>query len=492
MLSIRRSFHVVALLILTLVASLSAARGEDALTRLPVPADLAERDEWVGIYIQGKKCGYGHATRRRASEDGSWVTTFQLQIDLTSFGQQTTLETSGRSEYAGVAPHALLRATHTTSQSGQAQRVELERKDGAYAATITAAGTSRELKLASVDYTLGDEIAPELWCLQGPEVGATIRARTFDVGDLEADVSTYTVLSNDTAVAGGVKIAYRTLKMTKENDGSEGTARVDAHGNVLSMTLGSFAEVRLEPEDVAKQTEVSSDLFVLGMVRIDKPIGDAPNVRELVVEVSGDDGRALTDGPHQRVHRDEKTGVVTLSLGKAHSVAEKPTEAEIAEALAETVEYPLRNPRVVALAKEAVGDAKTDREKVKRLVAFVSRFVEDAISADSPTVEHLLAKKKGDCTEHALLFTALARAAGVPTREAGGLMYVGDEIRAFGGHAWNEVVLDGEWVAVDATWDQLEVDATHVRLGAGRKSTGQWLKTFGKLSFELRTVKLKD
>ena len=34
----------------------------------------------------------------------------------------------------------------------------------------------------------------------------------------------------------------------------------------------------------------------------------------------------------------------------------------------------------------------------------------------------------------------------------------------FGFHLWNEVYVNRRWVAVDATYDQTEVDAVHIKL----------------------------
>ena len=62
-----------------------------------------------------------------------------------------------------------------------------------------------------------------------------------------------------------------------------------------------------------------------------------------------------------------------------------------------------------------------------------------------------------------MLFVALCRAEGVPAREVSGLMYAGDQLGAFGGHAWAEVALDGRWVSADPTWNQFPVDATHIK-----------------------------
>ena len=73
----------------------------------------------------------------------------------------------------------------------------------------------------------------------------------------------------------------------------------------------------------------------------------------------------------------------------------------------------------------------------------------------------------GVCREYATLFAALARAAGIPTRLCGGVVYKEGELRY---HAWNECrVTDdpGGWIPFDATADGDFVDATHVKPSQG-------------------------
>jgi len=69
----------------------------------------------------------------------------------------------------------------------------------------------------------------------------------------------------------------------------------------------------------------------------------------------------------------------------------------------------------------------------------------------------------GDCNEHAVLFAALARAAGVPARIEAGLVYLKGR---FYYHAWNAVFLE-RWITVDALMDQFPADATHIRFASG-------------------------
>jgi transglutaminase-like putative cysteine protease len=63
-----------------------------------------------------------------------------------------------------------------------------------------------------------------------------------------------------------------------------------------------------------------------------------------------------------------------------------------------------------------------------------------------------------------MLYTALARAAGIPTRMAGGIVYL--EGVGFLYHAWAESDVGG-WVSVDPTFDQVGIDATHIKLVEG-------------------------
>jgi transglutaminase-like putative cysteine protease len=75
----------------------------------------------------------------------------------------------------------------------------------------------------------------------------------------------------------------------------------------------------------------------------------------------------------------------------------------------------------------------------------------------------------GDCNEHTALYVAMARALGIPSRIAVGLVSVRG---AFYYHAWPEVYLEegkgrGMWLPVDPTLNEFPADGTHVRLARG-------------------------
>jgi hypothetical protein len=76
-------------------------------------------------------------------------------------------------------------------------------------------------------------------------------------------------------------------------------------------------------------------------------------------------------------------------------------------------------------------------------------------------------RRRGVCRDYATLYTALARAAGVPTRLCAGIVYADGK---FFYHAWAESYV-GKWIAFDPTLydarDANFVDATHIKFAQG-------------------------
>jgi len=108
---------------------------------------------------------------------------------------------------------------------------------------------------------------------------------------------------------------------------------------------------------------------------------------------------------------------------------------------------------------------ENDIEKVKRLADWVYRNIEK-IPEDVFSSLDVLMKQKAECQGHALLYTALARSAGVPTRVVNGIVYV-PTYQGFLYHTWAESHAAGRWTPVDPTLGQVPADAAHVKLVEG-------------------------
>jgi hypothetical protein len=91
----------------------------------------------------------------------------------------------------------------------------------------------------------------------------------------------------------------------------------------------------------------------------------------------------------------------------------------------------------------------------QKILAWVFAYIQPDLIPQTLSTEEILTQKRGKCVEYAVLFAAIARAAGLPTRMALGERY---QDGAWVGHMWNEVWL-GEWIAVDASHNQITPDA---------------------------------
>ena len=124
---------------------------------------------------------------------------------------------------------------------------------------------------------------------------------------------------------------------------------------------------------------------------------------------------------------------------------------------------------IASAARSIVKNRQTPKEKVQAIEEWVYKNVKKVPTFSLPTARDVFAKRVGDCNEHAVLFAALARAAGIPCAIVSGMVYASD---GFYYHAWNLVHVEGAWVPVDSTFGQFPADATHIALAVGDISDG--------------------
>jgi hypothetical protein len=146
----------------------------------------------------------------------------------------------------------------------------------------------------------------------------------------------------------------------------------------------------------------------------------------------------------------------------------------------------VNDPQIVALAVRIAGNSRDPRVVAERINRWVHDSLEKAITISVPNATQVLRTRRGDCNEHTQLFTALARAVGIPTRIATGVAYVNGK---FYYHAWPEVRLR-DWVAVDPTFGQFPADAAHLRfVRGGLTRQGELLRLVGTLRIEVLDVR---
>lgn len=131
-----------------------------------------------------------------------------------------------------------------------------------------------------------------------------------------------------------------------------------------------------------------------------------------------------------------------------------------AESLAASAYVQSASPRIKEKSLEIAGQELPPMQKVRRLADWVHGNIRKRPVVGVPDAISTLKSGIGDCNEHAALFAALARSAGIPTRIAAGVAFMEN---AFFYHAWNEVCVNNTWISVDTTFGQLPADVGHLR-----------------------------
>ena len=199
------------------------------------------------------------------------------------------------------------------------------------------------------------------------------------------------------------------------------------------------------------------------MVPVDPPLPNPHQTRRVHYRVEladGDPAKIFAAGDTQSVRsldphtaeimvRSIRPGEVSPPGDAKGKIGPAPAEYTTANSVLQ-----IDDPAIQQMAKEARGAEKDPNKLAVMLEQYVHRSMSSSdLSQAFGTAAEVAKSRSGDCTEHAVLLAALARACGIPSRVAIGLVYV-ERAKAFGYHMWTEVYLDGAWVPLDATLGQ--------------------------------------
>jgi len=145
------------------------------------------------------------------------------------------------------------------------------------------------------------------------------------------------------------------------------------------------------------------------------------------------------------------------------------TPEALADALRPTPWLQSDHPRVRELAAPVRRRGITDARKMDALVRVVEQQLPEIDFAGHFPAAEALARRRGDCTESAVLLAALGRALGIPTKVASGLVYSRGAYHGtsnvFLPHSWVLAYVDGRWRSYDAALGTF--DSTHIALTIG-------------------------
>ncbi len=428
-----------------------------------LPEGLEAGELFYGVYLQGNKVGW---MRQAVRADEGVVLETDLVARVRGLGTEQKVELEERRRYAysgGLESLSFEQAAATG-----ATRVEGTAKGDVLELVLTAGGASRTAKVEIAE-SLEDVLAPLRLARTG-QPGDRAAVSRFDASVQQQIETEYRVVAREKRNIAGVETDTVKIVSKSPTLGVEETAWYDETGTVLESRIGGFFVARLEPPDVAKKLDYSQDLLIAAVVKPPAPIKNPTALEALTLDVKGFNAESMPpETPRQRVT--QKGDMVRISLSRdAAPSAKWSLGMKVPEGLKEFTEptafIQSDDPAIVEAAKRAVGDASELFTATSRLTEFVYGAIRDEYVPAYSNAKEALESGRGDCTEHAILFVALARALGIPSRVAVGVAYWPPG-GGFGWHAWAEVHAGGDWIAVDPTWNQPIADATHLKLAGG-------------------------
>ena len=456
--------------------------GSDGAPQRPVrPAanEAAGQTTWDAFFLKGAKIGYGKTVVRHIDRAGQALveTSSTNHLKIERFGQSveqdlkvSTLET----------PDGQLLEFRTELGLGATPMVTSGRIDG----TTMVVETDTQGTL-SVNHLPWSADTRGFFAVE-----QSLERQPLAPGEKRTLRMLVPVLNQ----VADVELIAGDYEMTPMLVGEQELSRVESSarlpdGNVLAETLwldrqGTPLKLRIEgigqesfrtTEKLAKTDAPGGPSIDLGsdmLVKVDPPLEHAPPdalVRYRVELTSGDPAKVFASGPTQTIRSlgPHAAELIVRSIRPGDlpvagtAAAAEPVDRQYTQA---NSVLQIDDPRIRKIATEARGDLTDPLQVAQALERYVRRTMSTVdFSQAFATAAEVAESHTGDCTEHAVLLAALARACGIPSRVAIGLVYV-EAAGGFGYHMWTEMYLDGCWVPFDATLGQGGIGAAHLKL----------------------------
>jgi transglutaminase-like putative cysteine protease len=450
-------------------------------SKAAIPKELYE-EHWMGVYFNGEKIGYAY---RKITESNDGYRVYEiLKARLRMMGVEkdmhTTMDAHIDDQFRLLSFLFSLRSDVNTEIEGKVEGKKLHVSIHAGGLTSTQTILLKEpphINLSIVQNILRD----------GLKSGDKVSIPVIDpatLGQDNQDNMELEVMGKDSIMSmGKMQDAYKIKGVFK---GIETFTWITEKGDVLreESPMG-FTLVKETKESATQPNKPSVDL--IAQVAIPFYMRLPADTMYLKVRLSGPDFKGLElDGGRQTLKGDMLE--ITRESLESRATDNPPSppfskggQGGLDEYLKETMFIQSKDPAIVSLTKDIIRDEKDKLKRTRLIYEWVYKNIKKVPVISLPMATEVLRTRQGDCNEHTTLFTALARAAGIPSRVAIGLTY---KDGFFYYHAWPEVYLN-KWVAIDPTLGQFPADASHIRLLTGDIDKQlQILAIIGKLKIE--------
>jgi hypothetical protein len=435
--------------------------------------DLPYRERWHGFVFNGEKVGFVHLKIVPMSEVRQYqiLSEAYMRIRFLGIDKQITMKSDDT-----VRPDLTLVSFHYEQKMDEKPLILDGKTTDHKLMILQMSGDEKKTTEIDIPGSLYSSSIINLYpVLQGIRTGSTYQYHVFDPQTQSIAEVTQSVIAFEESKKLSLEPSF---KIETQMHGHNVSSWINLKGEtIFELGMGGVLITYKEDEKSAKSFLAESSLnkkdliLDFSLVKTDKPITCPRKAAFLEMSVDGLSGSlAPLQGPNQAVSEriiDGKTLTFFHLSGalpsKREAAGEPLNNSDRHLYLATSHHIESDHPEIKKVSQDAVKGATTPHDKIGRLVEWVSTEVKDE-AVDSFSAVEVLHTRKGECQAHAMLYTAMARAAGIPTRLVGGIVYM--EGLGFLYHSWAESYADG-WLAVDPTFNQVGVDATHIKLVEG-------------------------
>ncbi len=443
-------------------------------------AEGTDPEAWDAIYVGDSKVGHLHLWLKPVKDtNGRELVNVRVDYDLSFARGKDTAQV--RMIYGTIETKSgqVLRLDTLTQASGQNIRTYGDVVDGKMTLILEVGGKKQQVVIPWGPDVRGPYGAEMSLSREPLKPGETRDVQTY-IPDLNQVCTTHLkAVRQEDVPLGPLNEMHNLLRVESSVIGTDGntipelksTLWVDSSGQVMkSFTdlLGGMYTYRTTKEGaLAPNASVKLFDILKASIRPSKVIPDSDKTRNIVYRVQGKEVATLfPDDQRQKTTKESDDSI----LLEVKTDTPQSGQADVSGVSDEFLRAnPLINseaPQVIERMKAAVKDETDPWMKAVKIEEWVADNVKTKnFSTAFAPAEEVAKELAGDCTEHGVLTAAMCRAAGVPCRIVVGLVYA-EPLGGFGAHLWNEVHVNGRWVAIDSAFKQSSVDATHLKLSA--------------------------
>jgi hypothetical protein len=421
------------------------------------------RDVWHSFIADGKRYGYVHTVVVRLPDGNFRITReTRLLVDVLGINKE---EISERGEYVVTADYRPVSIAVEGRRDSGVVRVTGRSKGPAFEVSAAVAGIERR-RVFDRSETILLEACLEDWLADRPpgyEAGELTLLGEESCTPKPVKVKRLSALADRTGVAWSIVSGLGDDKRRLVLDGDGLCLESSAAGGLVTARRAT-AEAA---SDIAYRKMDGRDVL---MYPLGREVGSPDLLESLTVELKWRDipfDRFRLEDDRQHIVERSEDGNQYRAVVRIEPPKPLPAPArllitgpEFAPYLGESRFIKPHDEKIAALARELTQGKADALEAVKALSVWMLKNIEPSMIAETLTGPEVLACRKGKCSEFAILFASLTRAAGIPTRIVLGERMIPGQ---WAGHMWNEVYV-GRWIPVDAGANEVGTSFTLVKL----------------------------